>query len=153
MNHTRVASVYCPHGVQRCKQEDEGLLPPRSPAPRTEHPSITLPSLGPAHLFVSYFYNECFGVGQAARPQAQAHAPQGLPAEYQPRDPGQHPDSGVIADGPPWTATVAAEPLWMGATGPMKQGAGEGRTEQDTGRRLEYPLLHHRYLPRMKLRS
>lgn len=27
MNHTWVASVHCPHGMQRCKQEDEGLLP------------------------------------------------------------------------------------------------------------------------------
>lgn len=75
-----------PHLASNRKMK--ACLPPVHPASKgqwwLEKLSIPLPFLspgGPAHLFVSYFYNECFGVGQAARPQAQAHAPQGLPAE------------------------------------------------------------------------
>jgi hypothetical protein len=88
-----------------------------------------------AHLFVSCFDDECFCVRQAAWPEPQAHGPQGLPAEQQPRDPGQHPDHGVIADAPPWTATVAAEPLWTGRRWVRRSGGrgrGPGRTHLPT---------------------
>lgn len=85
MGHTLLPLFTAQTGVLRYKQEDEGLPAAHLRRPRgdgTEHPLSHISSpAGLTHLFVSYFYNECFGAGQAAWPQAQAHAPQGLPAE------------------------------------------------------------------------
>ena len=91
---------------------------PRRPAPPSPthcHPSCSrLAPPAPAHLSVSCFDDECFGSGQGAGPQLQPHPPQGLPPEQQQGEPRQHPDHGVIAEGSPWAATVAAEPLQAG---------------------------------------
>lgn len=125
-------------GDWRCAQPSQPLCPrrgppawcptePEHPAPRPGHcpPQRQLPG---THLFVSYFDDECFGAGQVAGLEAQAHPPQGLPAEEQQRDPGQHPDHGVIADDSPWTATVAAEPLWAeGGAGRESRAGRAGR--------------------------
>lgn len=89
--------------------------PPAPPSPMHCHRSHSrLSPPPPAHLSVSCFDDECFRVGQGAGPEPQPHPPQGLPPEQQQREPRQHPDHGVIADGSPWTATVTAEPLHRG---------------------------------------
>lgn len=89
-----------------------GLRASASSTTPTPRPPLSSPCLA-SHLFVSYFDNECFGVGQAAPLEPQPHPPRRLPPEQQQRDPCHHPDHDVIAYNPPWTATVAAEPLRM----------------------------------------
>lgn len=84
--------------------------------------SSGLPCLA-SYLFVSYFDDECFGAGQVAWLEPQPHPPCRLPPEEQQGDPCHHPDHDVIADNPPWTATVAAEPLWT----QVREGQGRGR--------------------------
>lgn len=115
------------------------MTPRPRPCPSTTPSSTRLP-----HLFVSYFDDECFCAGQVARPEPQPHPPHRLPAEEQQRDPRHHPDHEVIAYDPPWTATVAAEPLgtrteraqvgagWVGGGGAGGAGARGSPTTDET---------------------